>query len=75
MTHPFVSPELIAYLDTIHPDVMPSGPIEDINGFHTKLGAILLIRHLKTLLEEQEEKLSDVFRTQGSDPASPAAPA
>lgn len=52
---PPITPALIRYLETNYPDVMPNdfpGEFE----YGKRVGAVQVVRHLKRVMQEQEEK-------------------
>jgi hypothetical protein len=53
---PYISPELIAYLDLLFPNELPDGTIESVHEVNALVGQRRVVDHLKSLLETQENK-------------------
>ena len=49
---PYITPELIQYLDKLYPDVFPSNSLSD-RDLWIKAGQVNVVRHLKKVHHEQ----------------------
>ena len=58
---PWVTQELINYLEFLYPDSSPSLDDDD-RKIWWKAGQASVVRHLKLILEEQNESAYDLFR-------------
>lgn len=56
---PIITPELIDYLERMFPDRCPE-PMDPERNIWMAAGAVGVVRHLKRLLEEQEENILEV---------------
>jgi hypothetical protein len=52
---PFISPELVRFLEATYPDRLPD-PDESLDSIRHRAGQVSVVRFLKTLHEDQHEQ-------------------